>query len=157
MPTFARKYHAMPTIKMPHVIMGADFVDRVIPLIQEARSRVDIVIFDWRLYPKQPTHPVTRLVESLQHAVQRGVKVRVIVANDGLRDALNRMGFESKRHDSQRMLHVKMMLIDKRFAIIGSHNYTQSAFRENLEVSLAVDLATEENELTKYFSLLWLA
>lgn len=153
----AQKYRAMPTMKMPHVIMGAKFVDQVVPLIDEARSRIDIVIFDWRLYPKQPTHPVSRLVDALKSAVQRGVKVRVVVANDGLRDALNRMGFESKRHDSQRMLHVKMMLIDKRFAIIGSHNYTQSAFTENLEVSLAVDLGTEENELTKYFYLLWLA
>lgn len=153
--TLARKYTKMPTTKVPHVIMGSAFVDRVVPLIAEARSRIDIVIFDWRLYPKQPTHPVSRFTDALKDAGQRNVKVRVLVANDGVKDALNRMGFEAKNLHSQRMMHVKMMLIDKRFAIIGSHNYTQNAFTENLEISLAVDLGNEENELTKYFQQLW--
>ena len=35
--------------------------------------------------------------------------------------------------------HNKMVVIDRRYAIVGSHNFTQSALKYNHELSLLVD------------------
>ena len=100
-------------------------------------------------------HPVTKLLNSLKAARERGVQVRVLHMHEPTAKVLSDFGFEVKRVYTRKLMHCKMMLIDGRYAIVGSHNYTLSAFTENLEVSIAVDLMNEENELQAFFTNRW--
>ena len=137
------------------IIIGKEFVDKVIPIIEKATTSIKVIVYDWRLYPNDPSHPVSRLVLALKGAVERNVDVQVLLSNDAVRQQLSAFGFDCKRLYSDKLVHAKMMLIDDRYAIIGSHNYTQNAFQMNLELSVALDLFTPENELRDYFNNIW--
>ena len=137
------------------IIIGKEFVNKVVPLIERAKESIKIIVFDWRLYQHDPSNPVSKLVLALKGAIERGVRVQVLLSNDLVRAQLSTLGFECKRLYSDKLVHAKIMLIDDRVAVIGSHNYTQNAFQMNLEVSVALDLYTRDNDLKEYFDHIW--
>jgi len=49
------------------------------------------------------------------------------------------------------------MIIDGKLAILGSHNYTMSAFTKNLELSVVLDDEETLGILGEYFKDLWQA
>jgi phosphatidylserine/phosphatidylglycerophosphate/cardiolipin synthase-like enzyme len=142
-------------LQSPKILIGSKFVDGVLPLISAAKRRIDIIIYDLRLYPTQKNHPVTILIEALIQAKSRGVEVRVLMTNAFVRSQLERYGLYTRTIHSEKLMHAKMMLIDDRYLITGSHNYTQSAFTQNLEISVALDIGAENDVLSHYFRTLW--
>lgn len=139
----------------PQIIIGKDFLDKVTPHIVAARYSIEIIIYDWRLRPTQPDHPVSLLVRELQRAATRGVRIRALVGSAAVREGLRFTGIDTKVLHSDKLMHAKMMLIDSQIAVIGSHNYTHSAFTKNLEISVVVSLPQGDNDLTSYFNNLW--
>lgn len=139
----------------PAVIVGKKYVEKVVPLIDAARSEISIIIFDWRLRPKESKHPVTVLVLALQRAAGRGVRVRALVSSALVVEQLRFTGIKVKVLNWEHLMHAKVMLIDNCIAVVGSHNYTQSAFTKNLEVSLVVQFSEADNDLSKLFNNLW--
>ena len=137
------------------LLIGPKFVPGVVPLIEGAKRTIDIIIFDWRLYKGQTNHPVMRLTAALCLAVARGVRVRVLGSNGLTRAQLETMGIKTKQLFSNKLVHAKIMCLDGNIAVIGSHNYTQSAFSRNLEVSLVVDLGGAAVHFESYFNNLW--
>ena len=138
-----------------NIFIGAQFVDGVVPLIHSAQHSIDIVVFDWRLYPQQPESPAGLLLHALQNAHDRGVEVRVITSNEAVAAQLRQYGFKVERLYFPRLVHAKVMIFDGLRAVLGSHNYTQAAFSQNIEVSALIDLGSVDNELTRWFTNLW--
>ena len=139
----------------PRVIIGSSFPQIVQDYIHTARTSIDIIIYDWRLYDRQPTNPAAVFTAALCAAAQRGVRVRALVSSASLLDRLDRMGIKAKVLHSGKIVHAKVMIIDNSRVILGSHNYTQSAFTANLEVSLSILSSSACGELSAYFSRLW--
>jgi cardiolipin synthase A/B len=109
--------------------------------IKKARGRVDIA--NSYFVPDRP------LRAALFHAVDHGVRVRVLVpftgdvpvvqfAVEALFDTLLRHGVEIWTLP-ERMLHAKTAIIDDSFVTIGSYNLDERSWRKNLEVNLAVE------------------
>lgn len=136
----------------PVPIISSQFPKIVIPLIDSALYSVDIVVFDWRFYKNDPGNPVSEFNMAIARAVRRGVSVRCLVQNDGVVEQLKELGCWAKKLNSKRILHTKLLLVDKKKCIIGSHNYTQRAFSSNYEASIFVHLAEENNQLVQYFN-----
>ena len=136
----------------PLPIISKDFPNVVIPLVNSALYSIDIIVFDWRFYKHDPASPVSLFNASIARACQRGVNVRCLVQNDGVVDRLKEMGCNARKLHSKRILHTKLLIIDKKRIIIGSHNYTQHAFESNHEASIFVILASEQNQLVEYFN-----
>lgn len=136
----------------PVPIISKDFPKVVIPLIDSALHSIDIVVFDWRFYKNDPTNPVSLFNTAILQAVRRNVNVRCLVQNDGVVDKLKELGCWAKKLNSKRILHTKLLIIDKKRVIIGSHNYTQNAFSSNHEASIFVHLKDENNGLVEYFN-----
>ena len=136
----------------PVPIISADFPRVVIPLIDLALFSLDILVFDWRFYRNDPANPVSEFNAAIARAVRRGVSVRCLVQNDGVVEQLTRINCWAKKLNSKRILHTKLLLIDKNKCIIGSHNYTQRAFSSNHEASIYVQLASEQNAFVDYFN-----
>ncbi len=145
----------METLIIPEIIIGADFLKKVTPLIESAKQTIKIIVYDWRLYQDAPNHPVMKFVQALQAAQRRGVSVQILIRNADIQRQLRQCGFDCKILYSGKLIHAKMMLIDDEIAVIGSHNYTFSGFTQNLEISLAVCLGTDFNDLSVYFRNLW--
>ena len=49
-----------------------------------------------------------------------------------------------------RTTHAKMVIIDRRYLFIGSHNLTQSALKYNHEVSVRIDSPLLAEEALRY-------
>jgi phosphatidylserine/phosphatidylglycerophosphate/cardiolipin synthase-like enzyme len=87
------------------------------------------------------------VVDALVSARQRGVDVRVILeqrisgdANPNSYTSLQAGGAEvcwAPTH--YKLMHSKLMIIDGRTAIVGSHNLSNAALRDNREHSLLVE------------------
>lgn len=140
---------------MTEVLVGAQFLDRAVTLLNSAQQSVRIIVFDWRVYPHDAGQPVNRLALAVVAAKKRGIDVRILINSDIIRNHLKNMGVESKRCYHSNLVHAKVMIVDGRYAIVGSHNYTQAAMSLNLEVSVLVDFENPENDLTRYYDRLW--
>lgn len=140
---------------IPLPIISKEFPKLVVPLIDSALDSIDIIVFDWRFYKNDPANPVSIFNQAIGRAARRGVKVRCLVQNEGLVDDLKAMGCQARKLQSKRILHTKLILIDKRRIILGSHNYTQHAFSSNHEASIFVDLGSEQNTFVDYFNNLY--
>jgi phosphatidylserine/phosphatidylglycerophosphate/cardiolipin synthase-like enzyme len=128
-------------------IIGKQYPEKVIPLIDEAKKSLKIVVFDWRWYPNEPANPVQLFNQAIIRAKRRGVEVKAITNISEVISILKREGCEAKKPATVKLIHAKMMIIDDNIIIIGSHNYTQSAFTMNHEISTII---TNETEMTDY-------
>lgn len=136
-------------------IIGGEFPSIVIPKIEQAQNSLDIVVFDWRWYPIQASNTVQRFNQAIVRALRRGVVVRVIADPPDLINRLNHLGAEARRLRHKKMVHCKYMNIDEKYVILGSHNYTQSAFHHNLELSVAIEIGPEDQRFQKFFESIW--
>ena len=140
----------------PLPIISSDFPKVVIPLIQNAKHSIDIIVFDWRFYRDDPSNAVSQFNIAINSACRRGVNVRCLVQSSNVVNLLKQLGVNAKELHSKRLLHVKLLIVDKKSIIIGSHNYTQSAFSSNHEASILVQMPDENNALVQYFNNLFL-
>ena len=136
-------------------IIGKQFPNKVIPLIENSKKTLDIIVFDWRWYPQNPGASVQLFNQAIVRATRRGVKVRAIANNEEIVKILNSVGCQAKRLLTKKLVHVKMMLIDGEIAIVGSHNYTESAFQINLELSVILDPCEKIAEFSDFFTNLY--
>lgn len=136
-------------------IIGREFPKKVIPLIQQAKNSIDIIVYDWRWYPDQIGSEIQKFNNAIVVAARKGVKVRAITNLEAVISILRGNKVEAKSLLSYRKVHVKNMLIDNELAIIGSHNYTMNAFTLNYEVSIITYNKGVVNRLRIFFDNLW--
>jgi phosphatidylserine/phosphatidylglycerophosphate/cardiolipin synthase-like enzyme len=136
----------------PLPIISKDFPKVVIPLIDSALQSIDIVVFDWRFYRNDPASPVSLFNQAIARAARRGCLVRALVQNKGVVEQLLALGVDARQLHSKRILHTKLLIVDKCCIIIGSHNYTQHAFTSNHEASIFVVMKDLDNGLVQYFN-----
>lgn len=132
-------------------IIGKEFPKKVIPLIDAAKRSIDIIVFDWRWYANDPGASVQLFNQAIVRAAKRGVRVRAVVNSDVILSTLLSVGILAKRVNIKNLLHVKLMIIDDEVVILGSHNYTQSAFNVNLELSVILAEVGPQIEFVNFF------
>lgn len=138
-------------------LVGSDFGNAVIKLIDGAKRNIDIIVYDWRWYENDPGHIVQQFNLALIRAVRRGVQVRAILNAPEIIQKLNSVGIKARNLKDKRVLHSKMMLIDQKTLVIGSHNYTSNAFTRNLEMSIVTEYETVDNRAVIFFENLYTA
>ncbi len=133
-----------------HDARVADISDRkyepaVIELLDSAERSIIISMY----ILKPSTAPVALLVEDLTEALQRGVKVEIYLNTRFQSDndfelgvhlkALQKAGAILYLVSSHRRLHDKLIIIDERFVIEGSTNWSVSALKDNYESAVIID------------------
>lgn len=139
-----------------HTIIGSQYPDYVIPLIDKAKSKIRIVIFDWRWYANSPGSVVQAFNQSIIRASKRGVSVVVISNYSDIVSILKKSGINARKLTTQRLVHAKLILIDDQEVVIGSHNFTSNAFLKNYEVSVHISDKVACLDFENYFNRLWL-
>ena len=139
---------------MEHII-GQKFPIKVMPLIENAKKTIDIFVFDWRWYGNDPGCSVQLFNQTIVRAVRRGVRVRALVNSMAIVDILCGVGIQAKCPNIESLMHSKMMIIDEKDVIIGSHNYTQNAFTKNQEISTYLPNCDDVESLLKLFNNLY--
>jgi phosphatidylserine/phosphatidylglycerophosphate/cardiolipin synthase-like enzyme len=124
----------------------------VIPLIQQAKSRIDVGIFFL-------THKV--IAAELMKAHQRGVKVRVILdataAKNGYtkHELLREVGIPVKIENWGGKMHMKSGVIDGKHVITGSMNWTSAGEGGNDENTVILHSEKLARQYEDYFDKLW--
>ena len=138
------------------VIVGKDFPQKVIPLIEHAKKTIKIIVYDWRWYSNDAGNAVQLFNQAIIRSVRRGVKVRAIANNDFIVSTLNQNGIDAKKIAVQGLVHAKLMIIDDNIVILGSHNYTHNAFVLNKEISVILIDFDNFLDFNNFFESLWL-
>ena len=134
------------------ILISRNFPKKVIPLIKQAKQSIDIIVFDWGWYPDEIGEPIQIFNNAIFNANKHGVKVRAVVQKRLIAEILRRLYIEAKILHSNKLLHIKLMIIDGKIAILGSHNYTKNAFNLNHEVSVILRDKESLEKLTTYFN-----
>jgi len=137
------------------IIIGKQFPNKVIPLIENAKKSIKTVVYDWRWYPNDPGNAVQLFNQAIARAVKKGVKTQAIVNNDSILVSLKEIGVEVKKLQITGLVHAKLMIIDDNIVILGSHNYTHNAFMVNQEISVVLQDCMNINEFNNFFYTLW--
>ena len=156
---------ASPSVTAPNnpairILADGDYFPTLIGLLDRADSSIDLAMFLFKTGKRKNNRPAM-IRDALIRAASRKVKVRVYLERSGYNDKLN----ESNRRVAGRLAaagvkvifespktttHNKMVVIDRRYAIVGSHNFTQSALKYNHELSLLIDDRPLAEELVSY-------
>lgn len=140
--------------------IGSDYGPLCRALLGRARSSIAL-----GMYYLVPTalvrgHPVDDLLVEMRGAVGRGATVEAVLdekvqgvgdgANDLARDLLVRLGAVVRFDDPGTISHGKFVAVDGRYALLGSHNWSSAALRENRETSILLDAPPIAEALRRY-------
>ena len=137
-------------------VIGKEFGPKIIPLVKGAEKSIDIIVYNWKWYPDQIGSSIQKFNNAIIAVAQKGKRVRAITTSPYIDKIMPRLNISVKRFTSQKLLHTKLMIIDGKTAVLGSHNYTMNAFTINYEVSVIIYDNDVVKRLKKYFGNLWL-
>jgi len=132
------------------LLTNEDYFPALLKVIDEAQSEIFMSIFSFKAGVHKNSYP-DQILERLAKAVKRGVKVTAILETTANRsdelDIQNRQtgklleekGINVYLDSPRQTTHTKLIVIDERLVILGSHNLTQAALKYNNEISILMD------------------
>ena len=145
------------------VVIDAQYFQIAKKMIQEAKSTIQVMMFEMGYYEKYAGTPSNLLIKELIDAKKRGVKVEVILEvkegadrtterNRHTGKILSNGGVEVIYDPLFKTTHTKLMVVDGHLTLMGSTNWTHSALTNNNEVSVLVRSKEVAKELIDYFN-----
>ena len=136
-----------------------DYFTTVNSLLSSANRSIHMIMFDLRYYPEYPESPGNYLLSSLSEAASRGVDVRVItdeyLTEKPLVNMLREKGVNIKFDSKDVTTHAKLIIIDSKFVIIGSTNWSYHSLEKNHEANVLIHSPSLAEEFERYFEKLW--
>jgi phosphatidylserine/phosphatidylglycerophosphate/cardiolipin synthase-like enzyme len=129
------------------LLTNEDYFPALLKAINEAQSEIFMSIFSFKAGVHKNSYPDIVLAH-LARATKRGIKVIVILENTGGHDytldaenqktkqLLEEKGINVYLDSPRQTTHTKLIVIDERLVILGSHNLTQAALKYNNEISI---------------------
>jgi phosphatidylserine/phosphatidylglycerophosphate/cardiolipin synthase-like enzyme len=148
------------------LLKDTNYFPVILDMIVKAQSEIVMSFFLFKTNGYRNSYPDTFL-KHLIEAAQRGVKVRVILEKEkGPNSTLN----ENNRATAIRLRkggvhvcfdspfttnHTKVIVIDRRYICLGSHNLTNSALKYNHEISVLIDSPPMAEKTLHYINSLY--
>ena len=135
-----------------HFSPGFDCQDAINRNIRHCRSTLDICVF---------TISDNRIVETIEAAFERGIKVRIVTDDDKQYDKGNdifRMkdkGIPVVTDKTSNHMHHKFAIFDKKIVLCGSYSWTHSAATRNNEDIVILDDPPVVRGFCSEFERLW--
>lgn len=144
------------TAKDTSLLENRQYYKKVHSSLQKSSKSISIAMYFIVLTKDNKSNLVKNLLEDLVKAKRRGVKVKVIIEDSKISNSYKAYQYLHNHSipvfiDSPTsLLHTKSIVIDKKLTIIGSHNWTNSALKDNQELSLFIDSKKIAQKVTKY-------
>lgn len=130
-------------------LADGEYYETLIDLINNARESIDAAMFLFKI-SEAPDNRPAKVLDRLITARRRGVDVKVLLEDSGYDEEINsenrRVAKKLAQNDIQvdfdsprTTTHVKMVVIDQRYLMVGSHNLTHAALANNHEYSVLID------------------
>lgn len=136
---------------------NSDYAEAVLRALRGATTEILFAIFRFPTYENRHSSPSEDIFFELVAAQKRGVKVRVLSNFEGFRLRCANNGLDAKRVPASRLLHAKAFIIDGKILLVGSHNFSKSAFSRNYEGSVATEEFGAIASATEWFNEIWSA
>lgn len=148
-------------------VVSQEYFDNVLREVNLAEESIYIIMYSMKAYDSN--NSVQQLEDALIAAIGRGVDVKVLLdqnewsgeitsvtkTNWKARDYLEAGGVEVKVDSLKQTTHIKLVVVDGKVVVIGSTNWTFSAFERNNEANVLIrDIGTAEY-FSNYFNFLW--
>jgi len=150
--------------KVLALLVESEYDSYVLNLVSHANRSVYVMMFVVKYYPHHPTSVVNRLLYALCQDRKRGIDVKVLLDYTSYEEYRQAIAFLKSCgvpvkvwHECGYLwrLHAKVVIVDGKIVVLGSHNWTYSALAHNIEVSVAIYSPKYASELTKLFNSLW--
>ena len=158
--------HATGPVRAGVLLRHGEYPAFVEPLLAGAERSVRLVLFFFRYVDAR--YPTQALLQRLIAAHERGLDVQVILDRDAEQDVyhsrlINLPAYQALsakrvpvRYDRvARLTHSKGLLVDGRHLVMGSHNWTLSAFSRYDETSVYLDSEELGTRFEARFQALW--
>jgi phosphatidylserine/phosphatidylglycerophosphate/cardiolipin synthase-like enzyme len=150
----------------PELLIEGGYEDRLHTLFDDAKRSVTVVMYLASMpADARPSHAVRRLLDHLIAVHKRGVVVQVLLDAGAPPDQgrpcstaaayLAAAGVPVRWDEDTRTTHVKAVIVDDRWCVLGSTNWTFSALRSNRETSVCCDSPPLATQLTAIFTEAW--
>jgi len=131
-------------------------------LIGSARECICLAVFIAKYDPDDPVDPANDLLRLLAEKAREGVEVRVLVDDvtaerypETLR-LLSTSGAAVRLDPSPRTtMHAKLLIVDRRLVLVGSHNWSEAALSYNWEASVLTGDPEVVGSAVEWFERLW--
>lgn len=135
-------------------VFSPDGGDDIIQLMDSAEQSIDIEMY---------VFTSRDIVDALERAKSRGVKTRIIVerstisgSNSEIFNELAAKGFNVRyASKAYKLTHSKIMIIDGKSVLVGSHNFSNSALYFNREASVIIKNHQTVSEFIDAFETDW--
>ena len=160
-----KESHRAPFADGPVTLLtDREYLPALLEGIDKARREIALSAFLFKTNGAKDHQP-DWVLSHLRDALRRGVKVHAVIeqgqegealtgSNVETAGKLKAAGIEVCLDGPERTTHAKMVIIDRRYLYIGSHNLTQSALKYNHEVSVRIDSPAMAEEALRYMKTL---
>ena len=124
---------------MPQILIGREYPEILTRYVKNAKQSIKILIYDWRWYYNEVGSKIQLFNNEILNASNRGVEISVLFNNDFILKVFENSKINVKKVNTKKVMHVKMVIIDNKYLLLGSHNLTKNAFELNHEISLLID------------------
>jgi len=137
-----------------------NYFSSVYEKLKNAEKSIYVIMFLASYYPEYPNSPTNQLLNTLIEKKKKNVKVEVILdqsnaeyfqhsRTENLKTAsyLSENGITVYFDLQSKTTHCKLLIIDGKYVVIGSTNWSYSAIEKNNETSVII----ESEELAKYY------
>jgi len=132
-------------------------------LIQEAKTSIQVMMFEMGYYEQHADTPSNLLIKELINAKKKGVKVEVILDVREGDDRTTKRNRQTGKILSEgkveviydplsKTTHTKYMVVDGSLVLLGSTNWTYYALSNNHEASVLIRSKEVAKELIDYFN-----
>ncbi len=152
--------------KQAWILRDEEYYQKLLDLLSSAQEEILVSIFLFKTHGYPNSYPDTILRELIA-AVNRGVSVAVVMETDMETQSLTsdsnkdtairlRKGGVRVFFDSpQTKTHTKLIVVDRRYILTGSHNLTSSALKYNREMSILIESPILANKAREYIMSLY--
>lgn len=140
-------------------VNNRDYFNCAVGGIESAQEEIDVVLYLAKYTPGSEDS-VYILLRKLIEADRGGAEVRVLLENSleenvPTADYLLGEGVDVRFDPPNVTTHAKFILIDSKFLLLGSSNWTNHAIKYNNETNLLVTDSELAKKYDKYFDELW--
>lgn len=148
------------------LLIDQDFLPQATAMIDMAHHHIDIATFKAEITSTPRGRRLRLFFDKLFEKRDNGVQIRFLINWHDKRRAvpltnltviheLKRHKIEVRKLPADRCCHSKILLVDKRRAIIGSHNLSIKSCHNNFEVSYLLLDPVSVNRLTSVMEGIW--
>lgn len=148
------------------LLIGQRYMQVLPGVMDSAEEELRVALFQMQVEGSRAKGWSGELALKLEAKAREGKRVRVLLSSAGggrAIPAINRhaarwlgeRGVEVRNLGPRRVCHAKVVIVDGRVAVVGSHNWSWSSLSKNFEVSVLVDGGPLVARLVEHFDGLW--